>query len=317
MAVDVRINGADYPDVPAIDVPKTNNGGTATFYDCSGDTATEADVLAGKTFHAASGSKTGSMTNRGYGIIDVSDLNGTDFPGSGYYRGGVAQISYNEQQKLVSENIKSGVTILGVSGKNTVVDTEISADAASAEDIASGKKAFVDGVELTGTAAAGDDLGEFLTTFYTDKTIVCPAASNFYGTRNVVNLTLEGASIVSDRAFAEDKNIESFVGLDVTTVSTNAFGGAVWLDTVRLPKCTELQYYAFNGDWRLTDVYLGSNTMCTMTTLGVSALEENAFKGVSGCNVHVPAALLSEYQVNSVWAAAVSAGQVVLVGDYE
>ena len=62
MSVDVRINGADYPDVPAIDVPKTNNGGTATFYDCSGDTATAADVISGKTCHTASGLITGTAS---------------------------------------------------------------------------------------------------------------------------------------------------------------------------------------------------------------------------------------------------------------
>lgn len=316
MAVDVRINGADYPGVPAIDVPKTNNGGTATFYDTSGDTASDAQVLNGRKYHNAYGQRTGIMPYHGFTNLNIADK-GMTYLDSGYYLSVQAQISPAEQAKIVSENIKSGVTMLGVSGKNTVVDTEISTDAASAEDIASGKKAFVDGVELTGTAAAGDDLGEFLTTRYTDKTIVCPAASRFYGTRNVVNLTLEGASIISERAFAENKSIESFVGLDVTTIASDAFNGAVWLDTVRLPKCTELQYYAFGGDWRLKDVYLGSNTMCRMTTLGVNNLQNNAFYGVSGCNVHVPAALLSEYKADSIWAAAESAGQVVLVGDYE
>lgn len=314
MAVDVRINGADYPGVPAIDVPKTNNGGTARFYDTSGDTASDAQVLNGRKYHNANGQRTGTMAYHGFTNLNIADKS-TVYLDSGYYLSVQAQISPAEQAKIVSENIKSGVTMLGVSGKNTVVDTEISTDAASAEDIASGKKAFVDGVELTGTAEAGEDLGEFLTTVYTDKTIVCPAASRFYGTGNVINLTLEGASSISSYAFAENHRIESFVGLDVTTIDSEAFSGAVWLETVRLPKCTVLQYYVFKGDWRLADVYLGSNTMCTMNPLG-SDLQENAFKGVSGCKVHVPAALLSEYQANAAWAAAESAGQVALVGDY-
>ena len=86
MAVDVRINGADYPDVPAIDVPKTN-GGTATFYDTSGDTATAADVASGKTCHTAGGLVTGTASGGDYSfmfkngsVIEVSPgASGTNF----------------------------------------------------------------------------------------------------------------------------------------------------------------------------------------------------------------------------------------------
>jgi hypothetical protein len=51
---------------------------------------------------------------------------------------------------LVTANIKAGITIFGVAGKASVVDTA-SGDAV-AGDIALGKKAWVNGVEITGTA---------------------------------------------------------------------------------------------------------------------------------------------------------------------
>ncbi len=50
---------------------------------------------------------------------------------------------------LVEDHIKSGITLFGVTGNPNVVDT-LSGDATAA-DIALGKKAWVDGKEVTGT----------------------------------------------------------------------------------------------------------------------------------------------------------------------
>jgi len=57
---------------------------------------------------------------------------------------------------LDSDNIKSGVTIFGLSGKTEVVDTT-SGDAVAGE-ILTGKVAWVDGTEITGTVTAGSDV---------------------------------------------------------------------------------------------------------------------------------------------------------------
>lgn len=98
MAVDVRINGADYPDVPAIDVPKTNNGGTATFYDCSGDTATAADVASGKTCHTAGGLITGTASGGDYSFMfKYGDSNVVEASGSGSFYGlnGIGELTIN------------------------------------------------------------------------------------------------------------------------------------------------------------------------------------------------------------------------------
>ena len=47
--------------------------------------------------------------------------------------------------------LKSGTTILGVQGKSTIVDTEEDNNAATANDIVSGKTAYVNGQKITGS----------------------------------------------------------------------------------------------------------------------------------------------------------------------
>lgn len=64
----------------------------------------------------------------------------------GYYEGKTATAGDTD---LIAANIKSGINIFGVNGNGNVVDTS-GADAA-AGDILSGKKAWVEGMEITGT----------------------------------------------------------------------------------------------------------------------------------------------------------------------
>jgi hypothetical protein len=54
---------------------------------------------------------------------------------------------------LASGNIKSGVTIFGIAGDSNVVDTSAGGANATANDIESGRKVWVNGVEITGTAS--------------------------------------------------------------------------------------------------------------------------------------------------------------------
>lgn len=54
MAQNITLLGAQYPDVPAVDLPKTG-GGTARFTDVSDTDATAADVKRGKLFHGSDG----------------------------------------------------------------------------------------------------------------------------------------------------------------------------------------------------------------------------------------------------------------------
>lgn len=78
MAKNVTLMGASYPDVPAVNLPQTG-GGTATFTDVTGTTATAADVAQGKVFYAADGTETTGTASGGSATIESLSVtaNGT------------------------------------------------------------------------------------------------------------------------------------------------------------------------------------------------------------------------------------------------
>lgn len=119
MAQNVNINGVTYQNVPEVDIPK-NGGGTAKFYDTAGADATAANILSGKKAFGPSGEIEGSMANNGSTSGSISTKAGTVTIPAGYTTGGTVGISSTEQAKVIANNIKSGVTLLGVAGSLTL-----------------------------------------------------------------------------------------------------------------------------------------------------------------------------------------------------
>lgn len=80
-------------------------------------TATEAEILKGKTAYNKGVKITGKMTNNGAVAGKISTKSGKYTVPQGYHDGsGTVQIDASEQAKLVPTNIREGVTILGVAG---------------------------------------------------------------------------------------------------------------------------------------------------------------------------------------------------------
>ena len=111
----VIINNVSYQNVPEVDIPKVG-GGTAKFFDTSSANIVSADVLTGRTAYGSSGEVSGGMANNGSTSGTISTKAGTVSIPSGYTTGGTVSISSAEQSKIIASNIKSGVTLLGVSG---------------------------------------------------------------------------------------------------------------------------------------------------------------------------------------------------------
>lgn len=82
--------------------------------------ATAAEILYGKTAYKAGSKLTGSMPNRGQQTSYISVASSPVQIQNGYHDGsGSVGIDATELAKLIAENIKSGVTILGVLGTYT------------------------------------------------------------------------------------------------------------------------------------------------------------------------------------------------------
>ena len=92
--------------------------GTCTYdSDTSDDTAAAAEILAGKTAHARGAELTGTMPNNGAVTGTISTKSQQYTIAAGYHDGsGKVSIASAEQNKIIASNIKSGITILGVTG---------------------------------------------------------------------------------------------------------------------------------------------------------------------------------------------------------
>lgn len=92
-------------------------GSCAFDVDSSGATAKVAEVLAGKTFAAGGSVKTGTMPNNGAVAGTISERDGVYTVPQGWHDGsGKVGIDATEKAKLIAENIREGVTVLGVTG---------------------------------------------------------------------------------------------------------------------------------------------------------------------------------------------------------
>lgn len=80
-------------------------------------TAAASEILSGKTAYVNKNKITGEMTNQGAVSATLASVSGAYTIPAGYHNGlGSVTIDSTEQAKLIASNIKSGVTILGVTG---------------------------------------------------------------------------------------------------------------------------------------------------------------------------------------------------------
>lgn len=105
-------------DVTAHDKSGAPIVGACTFdSDTSDDTAAASEILSGKTAHARGALLTGTMANRGAVTGTISTKAQEYTIPQGYHDGsGKVSIASTEQAKIIAENIREGITILGVEG---------------------------------------------------------------------------------------------------------------------------------------------------------------------------------------------------------
>ncbi len=188
----LKINGVTYSGVEKLKVPLASDPSkVAEFVNTDDATAVSASVKDGDTFYAGGVKVEGSMPIIPGTKREIVRKDDEVTINKGYHDGtGKVKISDMEKELIVPENIRSGVTILGVGGtmspnegmksqSKTVTPTkeqqvvtpdsgynalsQVTVDAipaeyitttdatAAAKDIASGKTAYVNGKKVTGT----------------------------------------------------------------------------------------------------------------------------------------------------------------------
>lgn len=122
VVVDLTADSASEPTVLSGQTFHDKSGaprtGSCTFdADTSDATIAVAEMLDGKTGYARGAKLTGTMPNIGKQNGTISTKDGTVTISQGYHDGsGTVGLSSTEKSKLISANIKSGVSLFGVSG---------------------------------------------------------------------------------------------------------------------------------------------------------------------------------------------------------
>ena len=118
--------------------------------DTSGATVVASDIVAGKRAYAHGEEVMGTMPDHSNASYIITRYNQVNSINAGYYNGyGVVKLDETERDKFIPSNIKSGVTLLGVTGASNIVDTSDSN--AMASDILIDKVAYANGERVVGT----------------------------------------------------------------------------------------------------------------------------------------------------------------------
>lgn len=224
--------------------------------DLSPDTVTSDTLLSGVTAHNNIGeSIVGNIPTISYISGVISNYSQTFPIASGYYAesGSVCIDSTN----LISDNIKSGISILGVSGiyDRTLEYYDVLVTMASSSGsfiLASWPLSSVEKIETVLYETIGENV--------------------FYANQSLKHVNFQ----------------------NVKDVFTSAFDGCTSLETVKIPNASSIGSSAFKSCSNLTSVYLnGSNS--SICTLASDAFSDTPMMSDGLGKVYVPASLYSSY----------------------
>jgi hypothetical protein len=244
---------------------------------------------------------------------------------SGYYTGG--NITVAGDANLVASNIKSGVSIFGVSGTY-----EGSGSGGSGED----PQTLIDSLfNRTITSYSNSTLTKVFVCAFQDcnslVTISLPACTSIgiSAFRNCVSLTevsFPKCQTIDGNAFAACRNITSisfpeckklnnygFYGCSGLTsvtlpacleLGTHAFGYCRSMTSVTLPTCSKFAANAFVGCLKLMHLEIGFSSVATLSNVNAFTSTPMSLSTLTGSfgSIYVPASLVDAYKSATNWA---------------
>jgi hypothetical protein len=258
--------------------------GNGNVVDTSSGDAVAGDMLSGKKAWVDGSEITGNITTQTLSA-DNETVN------AGYYNATTLSAVDGD---LVTNNIKSGITIFGIDGNGNVVDTS-TGDAVVGE-VLSGKKAWVDGIEITGSMSdkEGDNASTAQTATGGVNYFIAP--TGFYDGDDRVSATdAEVAALDSDIATGNIKSGAEIFGFSgnsnvVDTSSGDAVAGdiastkKVWVDGAEVTGSFDPytpQWLQTKDDWVNSGGTTGEYTSEEATWITVSG---SPFSGYDAIN---------------------------------
>ena len=228
--------------------------GKSSVVDTAGGNVAAGDVLAGKVAYANGVRVTGTLVNNGAVGGNISNVNDSVVIPAGYTSGGSVSIDLLEQYKIISNNIRAGVSILGVSGASDVISTAENQSPASANDIANGKVAFVNGQKITGAATGGSNDDKFITGDWENDTTYTNTTANKLRWGFPKDTTLSAVVQIEDYCMASNTPCENLSFPVASSVGQYAFYGNRYLKNITLNVATTIFQHAFDGCLNLMSV---------------------------------------------------------------
>ena len=211
---------------------------------------------------------------------------------SGYYTGG--NVTVAGDSNLVAGNIKSGISIFGVSGTY----------AGSGGGDTTVEDSLVMRTATTYTNDRVTSIGSSAFYYYSRLTSVSFPAATLIGTSafancsNLTSVSFPVAEYIYDLAFRNCSKLTSVSFPVARDIGNSVFQNCSKLTSVSFPVAKYIGNYAFQNCSNLTSIYLKYSSLCTFAKS--NAFFNTRIKSTTG-SIFVPSSLVASYKKATNW----------------
>ena len=256
----------------------------------------------------------------------------------------LSKVTINKPANLLSENIKSGVTIAGVAGSysggtdylakhieqsESYTYTNNNITSIASLSLAEDKKitsidcpnvttvdfqALYNCTALTSinlpaiTTMGNYAFGGTAITSINLPLVTTLAASAFVNCSSLTSASFAAATKISEACFIYCSQLSSCNFPLVTLIETNAFRNCTSLVSINLPAVRTIQSNVFNGCTNLTSITLGANQVCTLNSTNAIPATSNHH-----INIYVPISLVASYRSATNWSTLYNNGYISIL----